>query len=269
MFEKLGSGEIKLTVTVTGVAPASAQHGIHIHANASCADASDGDGGTTIGGGAGGHWNPESHMHGTSPATNHLGDIGNIMVDANGAGTLTFMTSAWTIDTGAANDIVNHALILHASTDDGTTQPTGNAGGRMAASSFSKVGALSVSWPAPKRRRDGTSCYCTESTRTTSISSHCPADPAGRASSAATGRLTFPSFRRRPFGQESSSNSVRIVDANTFESLTGFRKRTRGQLWLKVAKNATAIAPAGPSGLITACRVTRRSGPSHPRSQDG
>ena len=131
LFEKLGSGEIKLTVMVSGAAPASAQHGIHIHANASCADASDGDGGTTIGGGAGGHWNPEAHMHGTSTATNHLGDIGNIMVDASGAGTLTFMTSAWTIDTGAANDIVNHALVLHASPDDGTTQPTGNAGGRI------------------------------------------------------------------------------------------------------------------------------------------
>lgn len=131
LFEKLASGEIKLTVMVSGAAPASAQHGIHIHANASCADASDGDGGTTIGGGAGGHWNPESHMHGTSPATNHLGDIGNIMVDASGAGMLTFMTSAWTIDTGAANDIVNHALVLHASPDDGTTQPTGNAGGRI------------------------------------------------------------------------------------------------------------------------------------------
>jgi superoxide dismutase, Cu-Zn family len=131
MFEKLASGEIKLTVMVSGVAPASAQHGIHIHANASCADASDGDGGTTIGGGAGGHWNPESHMHGTSTATNHLGDIGNIMVDASGAGMLTFMSSAWTIDTGAANDIVNHALVLHASPDDGTTQPTGNAGGRI------------------------------------------------------------------------------------------------------------------------------------------
>jgi Cu-Zn family superoxide dismutase len=131
MFEKLSSGEIKLTVMVSGVAPASAQHGIHIHANGSCADASDGDGGTTIGGGAGGHWNPDAHMHGSSPTTNHLGDIGNIMVDASGAGSLTFMTTAWTMDTGAANDIVNHALILHASPDDGTTQPTGNAGGRI------------------------------------------------------------------------------------------------------------------------------------------
>lgn len=131
LFEKLGSGEIKLTVMVSGAAPASALHGIHIHANASCSDASDGDGGTTIGGGAGGHWNPESHMHGATPATNHLGDIGNIMVDASGAGMLTFMTTAWTMDTGAANDIVNHALVLHANPDDGTTQPTGNAGGRI------------------------------------------------------------------------------------------------------------------------------------------
>jgi hypothetical protein len=85
LFEKLAGGEVKLTATVSGVAPASAQHGLHIHANGSCADASDGDGGTTIGGGAGGHWNPDMHMHGSSPETNHLGDIGNVMVDASGA----------------------------------------------------------------------------------------------------------------------------------------------------------------------------------------
>lgn len=130
-FDKLSSGEIKLTVSVTGVAPASAQHGLHIHANGDCGDSPDGDGGMVVGGAAGGHWNPASHMHGTSPATNHLGDIGNIMVDATGAGMLTFMTDQWSIDTGATNDIVNHALILHANPDDGTTQPTGNAGGRI------------------------------------------------------------------------------------------------------------------------------------------
>jgi Cu-Zn family superoxide dismutase len=130
-FEEISGNQIKLTVTVSNVMPVSAQHGIHIHANPDCGTSSDGDGGTVIGGAAGGHWNPEGHEHGSSVDNNHLGDIGNIMVDANGAGTLTFMTEHWTMGTGAANDILNHALILHAGTDDGATQPTGNAGGRI------------------------------------------------------------------------------------------------------------------------------------------
>ena len=36
-----------------------------------------------------------------------------------------------TIGSGA-NDIVGHGLIVHAAPDDYTTQPTGNAGARMA-----------------------------------------------------------------------------------------------------------------------------------------
>ncbi len=131
VFQRGAGNQISLTVNVTGVAPVSAQHGIHIHANPDCGTSSDGDGGTVIGGAAGGHWNPAGHDHGPSTTTNHLGDIGNIMVDANGAGTLTFMTDQWTMGDGSTTDIMNHALILHAGTDDGVSQPTGNAGGRI------------------------------------------------------------------------------------------------------------------------------------------
>jgi len=131
VFEKIAGNQIKLTVIVSGVMPVSAEHGIHIHANGDCGSTSDGDGGTVPGGAAGGHWNPDAHQHGTSVETSHLGDIGNIMVGASGVGTLTFMTDKWTMGTGATNDILNHALVLHASRDDGVTQPTGNAGGRI------------------------------------------------------------------------------------------------------------------------------------------
>jgi Cu-Zn family superoxide dismutase len=131
VFEKIAGDQIKLTVIVSGAMPVSAAHGIHIHANGDCGSTSDGDGGTVPGGAAGGHWNPEAHQHGTSVGTNHLGDIGNIMVGSTGVGTLTFMTDKWTMGTGADNDILNHALVLHAAPDDGVTQPTGNAGGRI------------------------------------------------------------------------------------------------------------------------------------------
>jgi len=132
VFEKITGNQIKLTVNVTQVMPVSVQHGIHIHANGDCGSSSDGDGGTTPGGAAGGHWNPTTHEHGGSVLTNHLGDIGNITIDGIGVGSLTFTTDQWTIGTGASNDILNHALVLHAGMDDGVTQPTGNSGGRIA-----------------------------------------------------------------------------------------------------------------------------------------
>ena len=115
--------QTQLTATISG-APASAMLGFHIHMNAACgADGME----------AGGHWNPESVNHGQWTATpHHLGDIGNVSTDASGAATFNLTTDAWTVGGGATNDVVNHAAVLHAMADDFMTQPTGNAGGRIA-----------------------------------------------------------------------------------------------------------------------------------------
>jgi Cu-Zn family superoxide dismutase len=115
--------QTQLTASITG-APASAMLGFHIHVNAACgADGME----------ASGHWNPEAVDHGQWTATpHHLGDIGNLTTDASGAATFTLTTDAWSLGTGATNDVVNHAVVLHAMADDFMTQPTGNAGGRIA-----------------------------------------------------------------------------------------------------------------------------------------
>lgn len=130
-FEKVGM-QIKLTVDITGVMPAGVDHGIHIHQNPNCGDTMD-DAGVTVGGAAGGHWNPTGMMHGTlTGAMGHLGDIGNIRVDAMGKGMLVFMTDKWTLGGGAMNDVLNRAIVVHANPDDLMSQPVGNAGGRIA-----------------------------------------------------------------------------------------------------------------------------------------
>lgn len=121
-FTPVGS-DIQLTVTIANATP-SAQHGFHIHQNAACgADGME----------AGGHWDPTTMMHGAwTGSAHHLGDIGNISTDASGSGSAELTASVWSIGTGASNDVVNHAVILHANADDFVTQPTGNAGGRIA-----------------------------------------------------------------------------------------------------------------------------------------
>jgi len=100
-------------------------HALHVHENGDCS-APDGTS-------AGGHWNPSGHEHGKwGEGAFHLGDIGNIVIDENGDGTLTFSSEYWTMGTGADNDVMGKALIVHAGVDDFTTQPTGAAGGRIA-----------------------------------------------------------------------------------------------------------------------------------------
>jgi Cu-Zn family superoxide dismutase len=61
----------------------------------------------------------------------HLGDLGNIDVNEDGFGSLTLTTDLWSLGTGGDDDIVGLGIIVHASEDDFTTQPTGAAGGRI------------------------------------------------------------------------------------------------------------------------------------------
>jgi Cu-Zn family superoxide dismutase len=107
-------------------------HAIHIHEKSDCS-AADGSS-------AGGHWNPTFKKHGKwGSAEYHKGDIGNFTADAKGNGTITLTTDEWCIGCGdATKDILGKGLIVHQGTDDFTTQPTGNAGGRVACAGIIK-----------------------------------------------------------------------------------------------------------------------------------
>jgi len=117
------SGEkIELSVQIDPGPPGV--HAVHIHEHGDCS-APDGTS-------AGGHWNPGGQDHGKwGVEPFHLGDIGNITVGEDGTGKLTLITDLWSMGTGAENDILDRAIIVHAGADDFTTQPTGNAGARI------------------------------------------------------------------------------------------------------------------------------------------
>lgn len=124
------NGIVSFEAKLSGLKPGV--HAIHIHEKADCsaADAAS----------AGGHWNPTHVKHGKwSDTEHHKGDIGNFTADANGNGTISLKTDEWCIGCGDANkDILGKGLIVHANPDDYTTQPTGNAGGRVACSAIIK-----------------------------------------------------------------------------------------------------------------------------------
>ena len=107
----------KLTNVPKGV------HGFHIHEFGDCS--------SPDGSAAGGHFNPTAMTHaGPTADKRHVGDLGNITADDQGNANLDYVDKH--LEFSGANSILGHAVILHANPDDFTTQPTGNAGGRIA-----------------------------------------------------------------------------------------------------------------------------------------
>ena len=71
--------------------------------------------------GAGGHWNPTNQPHG-----NHAGDF-PVLFSNNGRAIMEFFTNKFKV-----RDVIGKSIIIHENPDDYRTQPTGNAGRRLA-----------------------------------------------------------------------------------------------------------------------------------------
>lgn len=108
--------------TVMGLEP-GAVHAFHVHEHGDCS-APDGSS-------AGGHFAPNDGRHG-SPAEpgSHLGDLGNILADAEGNARVDVMVPGATLS--GETGLVGRAFVLHAEADDLETQPAGDAGERIA-----------------------------------------------------------------------------------------------------------------------------------------
>ena len=116
------AGQVTVTVEVEKAPPGL--HAAHLHEFGDCS--------SEDGKSAGGHWNPTTDDHGKwGEGHFHLGDLGNIEVNEEGFGSITLTTDLWSLGTGDDNDVVGLGIIVHASEDDFTTQPTGAAGGRI------------------------------------------------------------------------------------------------------------------------------------------
>jgi Cu-Zn family superoxide dismutase len=112
---------VRVTAHLAGLRP-GAEHAFHVHEKGDC---SSGDGMST-----GGHFNPAGNPHGPQSGAHHAGDMPNVVADAQGNANATFELHGVAI--GSGSDIVGKGLIVHRDADDYRTQPTGNAGPRIA-----------------------------------------------------------------------------------------------------------------------------------------
>lgn len=127
-------GQVQLLQTPQGVllklsvkgAPAG-DHAFHIHAVGKCEPPFTS---------AGGHFNPGGKKHGMEAAEGqHAGDMPNLHIPASGELAVDVANPMITLVKGQPNSVFDadgSAIIIHAGTDDYKTDPTGNAGDRIA-----------------------------------------------------------------------------------------------------------------------------------------
>ena len=117
-----GNG-IAISGTLRGVSPG--QHGFHVHTTGQCEPTFEA---------AGGHWNPTNAQHGKlAQGGPHFGDMENITVTPDSTVTIQATTPGGSLrGTNAALDADGAALMIHAQPDDYNSQPSGDAGDRVA-----------------------------------------------------------------------------------------------------------------------------------------
>lgn len=102
-------------------------HGFHIHETGKC----EGDFKS-----AGGHYAPGGNDHGVLAKNGpHAGDLPNIKVSAEGETRVEYFTDRLTLEKGSKNTVLDEdgsAVMLHSGVDDYESQPSGDAGSRLA-----------------------------------------------------------------------------------------------------------------------------------------
>lgn len=113
---------LEVIANVEGLTPGD--HAMHVHEKGDCS--------APDGASAGGHFNPTSQPHGAPDAeARHAGDFGNLTADKDGKATKTIVMKGITLGSEPTS-VVGKGFIVHEKVDDMKTQPTGNAGGRVA-----------------------------------------------------------------------------------------------------------------------------------------
>ncbi|KZE37789.1 superoxide dismutase [Bhargavaea cecembensis] len=126
VLSEVDEGSVHVELAVENL-PAGT-HAFHVHEKGSC-EAPDFES-------AGGHYNPGGTEHGKDSENGpHAGDFDNIEVGEDGTAKVEFDTDQISLQEDADNTLFTEegtSLVIHAGADDYTSQPSGDAGERIA-----------------------------------------------------------------------------------------------------------------------------------------
>ncbi len=116
---------VLIKLNITGLQPG--ERAFHVHGVGKCEPPFTS---------AGGHFNPDGKKHGImAMAGHHAGDMPNLHIPASGTLQVEVLNRSITLEKGKPNSLFGPegtALIIHAGKDDYKSDPTGEAGGRVA-----------------------------------------------------------------------------------------------------------------------------------------
>jgi Cu-Zn family superoxide dismutase len=116
---------VLIALAVRGLPPG--EHAFHVHAAGKCEPPFTS---------AGGHFNPGARKHGLMAMDgHHAGDMPNLHIPASGELNVEAVNVSITLEKDKPNSAFGPngtALVVHAGKDDYKTDPTGEAGGRIA-----------------------------------------------------------------------------------------------------------------------------------------
>ena len=123
-FTQTNSG-VLVRAELTGLPPGP--HGFHLHEVGECEPPFES---------AGEHYNPTSVNHGfMAEGGPHIGDLPNITVPDSGSATIEHLNAFVSLSPESGNTLFDDdgtAIIVHANADDYESQPSGEAGDRIA-----------------------------------------------------------------------------------------------------------------------------------------
>ena len=125
---------IAIHVVASGLKPG--QYGFHMHEKNTMSNTTDDKGNTVIGGGLGGHWDPDNtHKHAGPHGDGHRGDLEMLQVGKEGTVDQTVISTRIPFKA-----VKGKAFVIHAMPDNFTDHPVnGGSGARMYAAPFLEI----------------------------------------------------------------------------------------------------------------------------------